>query len=145
MLLVFEFFESTFQLPLPDHMNQNTIIAAISPQKDVDGLHVHNAGSLFQVLHLGSHLLEKTKVLNRDKQFGPAKTPLVSCTPLGCIELIRRSGYDIAGKVPLRSLCSRLILLTACSRAGTVQYRGKARGPAADGSQCHRHCLCAFI
>jgi methylenetetrahydrofolate dehydrogenase (NADP+)/methenyltetrahydrofolate cyclohydrolase len=66
------------QLPLPPHLVADNIIAAIHPSKDVDGLHGANVGSLMQR--------------------GPEHTPLISCTPLGCIELIKRAGYDIAGK-----------------------------------------------
>ena len=66
------------QLPLPAHLKEATIISAITPSKDVDGLHTFNVGSLCQN--------------------GPEKTPLVSCTPAGCIELLLRSNISIAGK-----------------------------------------------
>ena len=66
------------QLPLPAHLNESIVITAIAPTKDVDGLHVQNAGSL-QLL-------------------GPERTPLISCTPLGCIELLKRTGVAMAGK-----------------------------------------------
>ncbi len=63
------------QLPLPDHINENHIIDAIPPHKDVDGFHPLNAGAL---------------VLGR-----PCFVP---CTPLGVLELLRRSDVEIAGK-----------------------------------------------
>lgn len=63
------------QLPLPAHMEEFAVIQAISPQKDVDGFNEKNAGAL----SIGS------------KGF-------VSCTPLGIIELLKRSGIEISGK-----------------------------------------------
>ncbi len=56
------------QLPLPKGLDEKAVILAINPDKDVDGLHVINAGRLSQGL--------------------PA---LVSCTPLGCMVLLRRT------------------------------------------------------
>eukprot|EP00455_Lapot_gusevi_P018363 TRINITY_DN2000_c0_g1_i2.p1 TRINITY_DN2000_c0_g1~~TRINITY_DN2000_c0_g1_i2.p1 ORF type:complete len:310 (-),score=117.41 TRINITY_DN2000_c0_g1_i2:219-1148(-) len=66
------------QLPLPKHLSENVIIQSIAPSKDVDGLHLQNVGSLVVK--------------------GPAHTPLVACTPSGCIELLKRTGVTIAGK-----------------------------------------------
>lgn len=63
------------QLPLPKHIDEEKIIQTISPAKDVDGFHMQNVGALC----VGS------------KGF-------VSCTPLGIIELLKRSGIEIAGK-----------------------------------------------
>ncbi|MCW8450485.1 bifunctional methylenetetrahydrofolate dehydrogenase/methenyltetrahydrofolate cyclohydrolase FolD [Legionella quinlivanii] len=61
------------QLPLPQHINEATIIEALSPLKDVDGFHPYNIGRLAQ------------------------RSPLLRpCTPAGIIELLR--SYDI----PLR-------------------------------------------
>ena len=54
------------QLPLPEHMNEERVIDTISPDKDVDGFHVHNAGRLF----IGA-------------------PELAPCTPKGCMALIR--------------------------------------------------------
>ena len=62
------------QLPLPKHIDEEKIIQTISPTKDVDGFHMQNVGALC----VGS------------KGF-------VSCTPLGIIELLKRSGIEIAG------------------------------------------------
>ncbi len=63
------------QLPLPKHISTETIIAAIDPCKDVDGFHPVNVGGLV------------------------TGTPLfVPCTPRGIMELISRSGIELAGK-----------------------------------------------
>ena len=63
------------QLPVPPHIDENTIIRAISPKKDVDGFHPQSVGALT----IGQ------------KGF-------VSCTPAGIIQLLKRSGIEIAGK-----------------------------------------------
>lgn len=65
------------QLPLPKHINESTIIAAINPEKDVDGFHAMNAGRL----------------LNGEQG------ALVPCTPQGCIILAKKHlGDDLSGK-----------------------------------------------
>lgn len=63
------------QLPLPAHMDEDKVIRAIDPAKDVDGFHPQNVGAL---------------VIGQ-KGF-------VSCTPAGIIELLKRSGIKIDGK-----------------------------------------------
>lgn len=63
------------QFPVPDHLKQADIVAAISPDKDVDGLTVTNAGRLASGL--------------------PALTP---CTPLGCMMLLKDVLGDLRGK-----------------------------------------------
>jgi methylenetetrahydrofolate dehydrogenase (NADP+)/methenyltetrahydrofolate cyclohydrolase len=62
------------QLPLPGHLDTAAVIAAIDPDKDVDGLHVINAGRLAAGL-----------------------PGLVPCTPLGCLLLLRDALGDMAG------------------------------------------------
>ncbi|MDE1883355.1 MAG: bifunctional methylenetetrahydrofolate dehydrogenase/methenyltetrahydrofolate cyclohydrolase FolD [Rhodospirillales bacterium] len=62
------------QLPLPGHLNADEVIAAISPEKDVDGLTVVNAGRLAAGL-----------------------PGLVPCTPLGCILLLEDTLPDMTG------------------------------------------------
>ncbi len=62
------------QLPLPSHLNADDAIAAIAPEKDVDGFHVVNAGRLF----IG-------------------KPAFVPCTPLGCLRLIKSARENLAG------------------------------------------------
>ena len=63
------------QLPLPEHIDENKIIEAISPKKDVDGFHPQSVGALC----IG-------------------QPGFVSCTPAGIIQLLKRSGVEIAGK-----------------------------------------------
>jgi methylenetetrahydrofolate dehydrogenase (NADP+) / methenyltetrahydrofolate cyclohydrolase len=64
------------QLPLPKHLDELAVVSAIDPDKDVDGLHVVSAGRLASGL-----------------------PGLVSCTPLGCMMLIRDVlGNDLSGK-----------------------------------------------
>jgi len=63
------------QLPVPDHINPETIIEAIDPGKDVDGFHPYNLGRL------------------------AARQPaLRSCTPYGCMKLIAETGIDLHGQ-----------------------------------------------
>ena len=64
------------QLPLPDHIDGQAVLAAIDPAKDVDGFHVVNAGKL-----------------------ATGAEGLVPCTPLGCLILIKEQlGGDLSGK-----------------------------------------------
>ena len=62
------------QLPLPKHINKHAILEGVHPKKDVDGFHSANVGSL---------------VLGHET--------LVACTPLGVMELLRRSNVKIEG------------------------------------------------
>ncbi len=63
------------QLPLPPHMDEQKVIRAISPKKDVDGFHPFNVGAL-----------------------SIGQKGFVSCTPAGIIQLLKRSGIEIEGK-----------------------------------------------
>ena len=63
------------QLPLPKHINEDEVIRAIDPKKDVDGFHPQSVGALC----IG-------------------QPGFVSCTPAGIIQLLKRSGIEIAGK-----------------------------------------------
>ncbi|MDO5127074.1 MAG: bifunctional methylenetetrahydrofolate dehydrogenase/methenyltetrahydrofolate cyclohydrolase FolD [Eubacteriales bacterium] len=63
------------QLPVPKHINEDCIIQAISPNKDVDGFHPASVGAL-----------------------SIGQKGFVSCTPAGVIQLLKRSNIDIAGK-----------------------------------------------
>ena len=63
------------QLPLPDHIDEAKIIQAISPEKDVDGFHVINAGLL-----------------------ATGNEEMVPCTPLGCLLMLKEYGRDLTGK-----------------------------------------------
>lgn len=63
------------QLPLPPQMDEEKILLAIDPAKDVDGFHPVNVGNL-----------------------SIGRPGYVSCTPAGVIQLLKRSGIEIAGK-----------------------------------------------
>ena len=63
------------QLPLPKHLDEEKILLAIDPRKDVDAFHPYNVG----------------KIMIGNYDFLP-------CTPAGVMELLRRSGVEIAGK-----------------------------------------------
>lgn len=63
------------QLPLPKHIDEDAVIRAIDPKKDVDGFHPQSVGAL---------------------SIGEAG--FVSCTPAGIIQLLKRSGVEIEGK-----------------------------------------------
>ena len=63
------------QLPLPAHIDEAAVIAAIPPEKDVDGFTPVNAGRL----------------LTGKPCFSP-------CTPAGCLRMIQSTGIDITGK-----------------------------------------------
>lgn len=69
------------QLPLPVHLDTDAILKAVAPYKDVDGLHPFNVAQL--QLYTG----EATQA--------PFSIP---CTPLGCLELLDRSGVELQGK-----------------------------------------------
>ena len=62
------------QLPLPGHMDEQKVIAAISPDKDVDGFHVTNAGRL-----------------------AVGQPGFVPCTPLGCLMLLKDRLGNLSG------------------------------------------------
>jgi methylenetetrahydrofolate dehydrogenase (NADP+)/methenyltetrahydrofolate cyclohydrolase len=65
------------QLPLPKHLKAEPVILSISPEKDVDGLHVVNAGKIAT---------------------GDLETGLISCTPAGAMLLVNRiHGRDLSG------------------------------------------------
>ncbi|MCK9451621.1 MAG: bifunctional methylenetetrahydrofolate dehydrogenase/methenyltetrahydrofolate cyclohydrolase FolD [Bacteroidales bacterium] len=63
------------QMPLPDHINADTVILAIDPKKDVDGFHPTNAGRMMLGL--------------------PAYQ---AATPYGIMELLKRSKIEVSGK-----------------------------------------------
>lgn len=63
------------QLPVPKHINEEAIINAIDPKKDVDAFHPVNVG----------------KIMTGNYDFVP-------CTPAGVMELIKESGIDVCGK-----------------------------------------------
>lgn len=63
------------QLPLPKHMNEDKVIKAIDPKKDVDGFHPQSVGALSIGL-----------------------PGFVSCTPAGIVQLLKRSNIETQGK-----------------------------------------------
>ena len=63
------------QLPLPGHIDEEKILLAIAPEKDVDGFHPVNVGNL-----------------------SIGRPGYVSCTPRGVIQLLKRSGIGIEGR-----------------------------------------------
>ncbi len=94
------------QLPLPKSIDAQKVIRAISPEKDVDGFNIINVGKL-----------SVGQVEGADKA-------IIPCTPLGCLDLIKRTlGEDLKG---LKSLVigasnivgrptSRLLMLEGCT------------------------------
>lgn len=68
------------QLPLPKHIDENAVINAVLPEKDVDGFHPVNVGKLATGQEDG----------------------LIPCTPMGCVMLIKKAlGADLSGKKAL--------------------------------------------
>jgi methylenetetrahydrofolate dehydrogenase (NADP+)/methenyltetrahydrofolate cyclohydrolase len=63
------------QMPLPAHIDSRAVLHAVAPDKDADGFHPVNAGKLVEN--------------------APAPRP---CTPAGVMEILRRSGVEVAGK-----------------------------------------------
>ena len=63
------------QLPLPDHIDENKVLEAISPAKDADGFHPYNVGRLVT----GNPLYQP-------------------CTPYGVMKMLERTGVDLTGK-----------------------------------------------
>ena len=62
------------QLPLPEHINEDAVINAIDPVKDVDGFHISNVGLL-----------------------ATGQKSMVPCTPLGCLLMLKEFHGSLAG------------------------------------------------
>lgn len=62
------------QLPLPKHLNEDLVINAIHPSKDIDGFHISNVGLL-----------------------GTGQKSMVPCTPLGCLMMLRDHHGSLSG------------------------------------------------
>jgi methylenetetrahydrofolate dehydrogenase (NADP+)/methenyltetrahydrofolate cyclohydrolase len=100
------------QLPLPKHLRSEPIIQSILPEKDVDGLHVVNAGKLAT---------------------GDLEGGLVSCTPAGAMVFVRRiygddlSGLDavVIGRSNLFGKPMSALLLAANATVTTAHSRTK--------------------
>lgn len=89
------------QLPLPSHIDENAIINAISPDKDVDAFHPFNVG----------------KIMIGDFAFLP-------CTPAGVMELIDSTGVDVCGKscvvIGRSNIVGKPMAMLLLHRSGTV-------------------------
>lgn len=89
------------QLPVPKHINEEKVIMAIDPKKDVDGFHPISVGSL-----------------------SIGREGFVSCTPAGIIELLKRSNIEIEGKncvvVGRSNIVGKPISLLLLRENGTV-------------------------
>ena len=89
------------QLPVPDHIDDQAIINAIAPEKDVDAFHPVNVG----------------KIMTGNFDFVP-------CTPAGVMELINESGIDVCGKdcvvVGRSNIVGKPMAMLLLHRSGTV-------------------------
>ena len=89
------------QLPLPKHLDEEQIILRIKPQKDVDAFHPYNVG----------------RITIGNPKFLP-------CTPAGIMELLKRSGIEIAGKecvvVGRSNIVGKPMALLLLAENGTV-------------------------
>lgn len=89
------------QLPVPKQIDDHKVIAAISPEKDVDAFHAVNVG----------------KIMIGDFDFLP-------CTPSGCMELIDSTGVDITGKncvvIGRSNIVGKPMAMLLLHRNGTV-------------------------
>ncbi len=89
------------QLPIPDSIHEKRVIEAIRPDKDVDGFHPFNVGSLF---------------LGQDG--------MCPCTPTGILELLRVYGIEVDGKecvvVGRRNIVGKPMALMLLQRNATV-------------------------
>lgn len=89
------------QLPVPDHIDDQAIINAIDPSKDVDAFHPVNVG----------------KIMTGNFDFVP-------CTPAGVMELINESGIDVCGKecvvIGRSNIVGKPMAMLLLHRSGTV-------------------------
>lgn len=89
------------QLPVPKHIDDHKVIAAIAPEKDVDAFHAVNVG----------------KIMIGDFDFLP-------CTPSGCMELIDSTGVEISGKncvvIGRSNIVGKPMAMLLLHRNGTV-------------------------
>jgi len=89
------------QLPLPDHIDENKVLEAISPAKDVDGFHPYNVGRL----------------VTGNPLFQP-------CTPYGVMKMLERTEVDLTGKevvvVGRSNIVGKPVALMCLARHATV-------------------------
>lgn len=101
------------QLPLPDGVDENRVLASVDPSKDADGLHPYNLGEL--VLHVNGE---------------PFTTPL-PCTPRGVLTLLNTYGIDLQGA----EVC---VVGRGITIGRTIGLMLTARGIDATVTLCHR-------
>ncbi|MEM3382945.1 MAG: bifunctional methylenetetrahydrofolate dehydrogenase/methenyltetrahydrofolate cyclohydrolase FolD [Nitrososphaerales archaeon] len=97
------------QLPLPKQIDENKAISAISPEKDVDGLHPVNMGKLIR-----------------------GESSIIPCTPFGIQQLLIKNGYDPSGKHVV--ICGRSNIVGKPLAALLIQ---KKYGANATVTLCH--------
>ena len=97
------------QLPIPSHIDRDTVVEAISPYKDVDGLHPFNAGLLVQ-----------------------GKPRFVPATPAGIQQLLLRTGRDPSGRHVV--VCGRSDIV---GRPVAVLLAQRGSGADATVTVCH--------
>jgi methylenetetrahydrofolate dehydrogenase (NADP+)/methenyltetrahydrofolate cyclohydrolase len=97
------------QMPLPAQISESAVASAVSPEKDVDGLHPVNVGRLFR-----------------------GEPALLPCTPHGVVQMLLRTGNDPAGKHVV--ICGRSNLVGK-PLAGLLMQ--KAKGGNATVTVCH--------
>ena len=89
------------QLPLPDHIDTDKVLEAISPDKDADGFHPYNVGRL-----------------------AIGKPTFQPCTPYGVMTMLDEIGYDLKGKevvvVGRSNIVGKPVALMCLSRHATV-------------------------
>lgn len=89
------------QLPLPDHLDEQSVLYAIAPEKDVDAFHPMNVGKIM----IGSY-------------------DVLPCTPAGVMELLDAAGVEIAGKncvvVGRSNIVGKPMAMLLLQRSGTV-------------------------
>ncbi len=89
------------QLPLPEHLDADRVVAAVDPGKDVDGLHPLNQGALFS-----------------------GRPGLRPCTPVSCMRLIESTGIDPKGRLAVvvgrSALVGKPVAMLLLERHATV-------------------------
>src|SRR3954466_11426722 len=73
------------QLPLPDHIDETSVIEAIAPEKDADGIHPANAGRIYRAPPRDGGRLSR------------GRRPLAPCTPLGIVRMLDESKIPLDG------------------------------------------------
>ena len=98
------------QMPLPKHLDQQAVIRAIDPRKDVDGLHPVNLGKL---------------VMEDPTGFAP-------CTPSGCVRMLQFAGIETAG--------ARVVVIGRSLLVGkSIALLLVSKGPGADATVTIAH------